>query len=376
MPIPCIAQAVSEDVSIFYAVEPDPEVADLNTVPVVWYQVPVTGESLDATISSALSERILSSRGIAGSRKASGEVGGALNFEVQATEFLYDALLCALQADKDLYAKTGTTTWNALEPVKNGTTKHCLALLKRVRVGEGLYDWYIFRGCQISSLSIDIQPNSLITGTVNVMGLRPQAPIHNTSPAGGFHPFYVRNSDDTDWEILQVLKSDLSGWEDFQVRTVPPENWVYVTLPAAPLMSGGESLRDLQIITDGSTLDATLQNLSLTLDNQLRTQSTIGSTFPVGIGAGRLSVTYAGPVYYRNPSIFNAFLSDSAVQVSGQLLDENGNGIRFDSDAAKVFAGTVPQATSPDQDLLVSTEIEAFEAPAQGGAIRITRIAA
>ena len=337
MATPCTQFGSTSEVALYYAVEPTATTTDLATATLTLYQVPMTGESLDAALTSAVSEQITSQRSYAGSKLVQGEVTGAFSYEMQAGAFFYDMLIAVLQANKTM-AASGSTNWAAASAIKNGSTKHCLAFVKRVQVGTNSYDWYIFRGCQIGSLSAEIQPNSLITGSINVMGVRPQAPIE---------------------------------------ASAKPAGWTLTDAPVLGLMSGVDSLQGFAISSGGTPTGVTMQNISFTIENQLRQQPAVGlgHPFAAGVASGRLSVKFSGSAYYANPTIFEAFLDDDTLEIEGSLLDAAGNGISFECGTVKVTAGSIPMASAPDQDLLISSEFQAFE-DATTGTISITKIAA
>ena len=333
----CPAFGSTSEVTLYYAVEPETETEDLSDETVNWFQVPITGESLDAALTSAVSEQITPQRSYAGSKLVQGEVTGSFNYEMQANDFFFDMLVAVLQADETL-AASGTASWVDDGTIQNGSTKHCLAFLKRVGVADGKYDWYVFRGCQIGSLSAEIQPNALITGSIGLMGVRPQAPIE---------------ADDA------------------------PAGWEFEDAPTMDLMSGVDSLQDFSIASDGTPTGVTMQNISFTIENQLRQQPAVGlgHPFSAGIASGRLSVKFSGSAYYADPLIFRSFLDDDTLTIEGSLLDAQDNGISFECGFVKVTAGSVPMASAPDQDLLISSEFQAFEDDTTG-TITITKHAA
>jgi Phage tail tube protein len=435
----CPSYGSSSEVSLWYAIDPDPATAipdgSLVGNAFTWYGIPMTGESIAANLSSTISEQITPQRSYAGSKLSQGEVSGSFNYECQASQFMYNMLLCALQstqpislgsvqvagtsgvsinavgvtvnasrtinltgltatlgatytvridgedfsftaantvlndiatglaaainADDDYTAAASTatitisagaglsdiefdsyttTTWAPGESVTNGSTKNCLVFLKRVLVGSGKYDYYLFRGVQIGSLSFEIQPSSLITGTCNLMGIKPDAPLENVDQ---------------------------------------PTYWTFVDPPVKPLMSGVDSLRDFAIQTSaGVSSGVVMQSLSFTIDNQLRQQQAIGinSPFAAGIASGRFMASFSGSAYYANPRIYNDFVQDRELKITGKLIDGEGDGFQFLADFVKVTQGGLPMAESPDQDLLITTEFRAFES-ASNGTLKLTRLA-
>ncbi len=337
----CPLFASSSEVAIFYTADTF-GTADIETSDTVtWYEVPMTGEAVDASLTSAVSERITQQRSYAGSKLVQGEVSGSVNYELQASDFIYDALICALQADKKLSVENGGTDWSDDETIYNGTTKHCLAFLKRVQVGNNLYDWYIFRGVQIGSISMEIQPNALLSGTINLMGVRPQEAIESV---------------DT------------------------PATWTLVSAPVLDLMSGVDSLKNFEITVGDTAAAITMQSVTFTIENSLRQQQAVGidSPFAAGVASGRLMATYSGQSYYSSPAVYNALLGDDPVAIRGDLVDATGAGFTFHSAYVKVTEGTIPLAGGPDQDLMIATSFQAFESIDSGaeGTIRLTKLSA
>lgn len=435
----CPSFGSSSEVSLWYAVDPDPSAAipDGSVVgsPFTWHGVPMTGESLSANLTSSVSEQITPQRSYAGSKLTQGEVSGGINFECQANQFIYNMLICALQAPQAISlgsvqvagsagvvinavggtvnasrtvnltgvtplsgatytiridgqdfsftatttvlndiatglaalinadseytasAATGTVTisagaglsviefdsftvasWAPGEAIVNGSTKNCLVFLKRVKVGTDKYDFYLFRGVQVGTMSFEVSPNALVTGALSLMGIRPDTPIENASP---------------------------------------PTYWTFTDIPAGPMMSGSDSLRDFEIQNaSGVSTEVVMQSLSLSIDNQLRQQTAVGinSPFSAGVASGRLMATFSGSAYYANPRIYSDFIADSELKIVGKLVDSEGDGFQFLADYVKVTQGGLPMAESPDQDLMIDTEFRAFES-ASNGTLKLTRLA-
>lgn len=331
----CAAYSSTSEVSLYYTA--DTADTTLWTSTLTWTPVPMTGESISTNLSSVISEQITPTRSYAGSKLSQGEVSGSFNFEAQAGNFFFDMLIAVLQADKKTSVNTnsGGSTWADEATIKNGSTKHCFAFLKRIQVASGDYDWYIFRGVQIGSMSMDISPNALITGTVNVMGVRPEAPVEDSAKPG---------------------------------------TWTLSDLTTLPLMSGVDSLQNFDILAGATSSGVTMQSVAINFDNQLRQQQAVGinSIYAAGVASGRFMATYSGSAYYANPTIYNAFVNDTDLSITGQLLDSSGNGIQLDSDYVKVTSGSIPTADGADQDLMISTEFRAFE-DSTNGTVLITK---
>lgn len=343
----CSAFSSTSEVTLWYAADQDipDSSAGLGQLvdgdPVLWLPINMTGESISTNLTSAVSEQITANRSYAGSKLTQGEVSGAINYELQASTFVYDMLVSILQANEDTAFEASSNSWTAGNSIQNASSKHCFALLKRVAVADGNYDWYVFRGVQASSMSFDISPNALITGSINIMGVRPDDPIEATS-----------------------------------LSEIP--NWTFAAAEELPLMSGVDSLKNFSIAAwNGATWDetgVTMQSVTITLDDQLRQQNAIGinSIYAAGVASGRFKATYSGSAYYADPKIYSAFVNDTKIQIQGSLLDSDGNGFSFLSDFVKVTSGSIPTAGGADQDLMISTDFQAFE-DTINGTIKLTR---
>lgn len=431
----CPSFGSSSEVSLWYNIDPDPTAGIPSTF--TWFNIPITGETINASLTSTISEIITPQRSFAGSKLTQGEVGGDINIELQASPFLYNMLLAVLQANQPIdvgadlvagtagvainavgtlvdddrtinltgltategasysvmidgvnftyvagttpststiatgiaalidassaYASTATSAtitvsagaglseitftswtpaaWAPGEAVINGSTKNCLTFLKRVQITDTTYDYYPFRACQIGKMTLDMKPGALITGSVSMMGVRPDTPLEAvTAPVG----------------------------------------WTFVDSPALPIMSGVDSLESLEIQTSaGVDSGATLQDFNITFDNQLRQQQAVGlgHPFAAGVASGRFMASASGTAYYANPRIYNDFLNDAALKIVGVLKDDDGNGFSFLMDYVKVTSGSLPEASGPDQDLTIKTEFRAFES-ATNGTVKLTKLAA
>lgn len=339
----CPSFGSSSEVSLWYAADAEivvnslGEASQLSATPTEWSPVPMTGEAINTNLAVSISGQITSNRSYANSLLTRGEVVGTINFEAQANTFLYDMLICALQANFTTSFEGGSS-WLPMVDMRNASSKHCFALLRRVPVSGG-YDWYVYRGCQVGGISFEISPNALITGVVSFTGIRPDDVIEAQASV-------------TDWTFL-------------------PETYL-------PLMSGGGSLKNFFISSwnapNWETVDVTMQSISLAIDNQLRSQGTVntGSIYSGGIGSGRFRATFSGSAYYSNPALYTALLNDTRIRIGGRLLDSEGDGFEFESTLAKVVSREPPMAGGPEQDIIVGTEFQAFE-DLVNGTLRLTK---
>lgn len=318
----CPAFGSTSEVALFYAEDADPSVA----VPVdqIWTAVRMTGESMDMNITSTISDEITPSRSYADSLITQGEVSGGFSFEASFL-FLDDFLVAALQSSE------GIGGWATAEEITNESTKPCLMFCKRISIA-GVYHYFVFRGCQVSSLSLKMEPGALVTGDCSVMGV------------GG-------EVQDAAWA------TDVGG------------PMVFNAAPTNPLLSGVDSLT-IDSFTDEAAvaLNATFQNLTITFDNQLRQQFQVGgsSIYAAGTASGRFMCTIDSTQYYNSHNIYDQLVADKIVKLQFSLADSAGDNYRFTLDKLKVQSGATPLAGGPDQDLLISPKMQAFQDAVKG----------
>jgi hypothetical protein len=309
----CPAFGSTSEVALFYAVDADPSAP----VPAnqVWTAVRMTGESLDQNITSTVSEEITPDRAFSDSVPTQGEITGGFSFEASFL-FLDDWLVAALQSSE------GIGGWATGETITNESTKACLMLCKRINVG-GTYHYYVYRGIQVSSLSLKMSPGAIVTGDVSVMGV------------GG-------EVQDAAWAATMTFNA----------------------APTNPLMSGVDSLT-IDSFTDVNdvAIPVTFQELTITFDNQLRQQFQVGgsSIYAAGTASGRFKCMVDSTQYYADHSIYDQLVADSIIKMQFTLEDSAADSYQFTLNKLKVLSGAVPLAGGPDQDLLISPSMQAFQ---------------
>lgn len=311
----CPVYGDTSKVSLYYTIDTDPSAALTGTE--TWYPVRMTGESLDLNLTSTVSDEITANRSYSNSKLTQGEVTGGFTFDASRYA-LEDFLICALQNGKDLHFQT--TPWADNEAISNASSPKCLMFIKVIDLGASK-NYFIYRGCQISSLTINMEPGALVSGEVTLMGVG-------------------ASQTDTD------------------------PGWTFTAANTDPLMSGVDSVKSLTLKdSSDATVSVTFQNLSITFDNQLRQQYAIGtdSIYAAGTGSGRFMCTMSSTQYYSGHEIYDAIVADDYLKLTFSLTDSAGNGFDFNFNYVKVQSGAVPLAGGPDSDLLISPELQAFE---------------
>lgn len=329
----CPAYGSSSGVSIFYAVDSDPDAAISPTQ--AWNEVPFTSDSLAGNLTSSQSERITAARAYAGSAITAGEVSGSLGFETEANVFMNTMIQAALQSSS---APSGTA-------VKNGSTPMCLMFCKRIKRGTG-YDYYVFRGVQVDSMSLNISPGSFITGELALQGIRMGAGVLGATDGSN--------------DVLETA----------------PVGWTFTEYTSGDIMSSVFAIQNLEVQDSaGDDIGVIARELSLTLSNQLRQQQAIGTgtPFAAGIASGRFMATASLEAYYAGPTIVDAMFNDQELKLTFDLVDPDGKGWTFLMDKCKITSSPPPMAEGPDQDLMSSTDLQGFES-STNGSIKVTRL--
>lgn len=292
--------------------------------------IPFTSESLSEKLTSAQSAAMRDDRQFAGSRLVRGESTGDVGMEV-AYGLWFDELLSGVLQTPILPADPISL---ASDPIQNGADKTFFLFEKRLEAESG-QQYSIFQDCQINTLSFDVQSNTLANMSMGVVGL---ASSNSTSEGGGSYVAY-----------------DLS--EQFDTNSALVE-----------FKTAGDV-----------AIDVTAQSLSLALDNQMRGQQAVGSFYNAGNASGRFKATMSGSLYFRNMTLYDNFIANTAIKTFITLTDDSGNYYKFAMENVKVTSHDVA-AGGADQDLIVSVELQGFPAagslPVANKTLTVTRYTA
>lgn len=293
-----------------------------------WLDLPFTSESLSEKLTSAQSAAMRDDRQFAGSRLVRGESSGDVGLEMTYGLWFDEILQGVLQAAAPFPAAPISTQSDDLP---NEKTKVFFAFQKKLEAESG-FQFMRFYDCQIGMLSLDIQSNALATMSMSVIGLNS---ANDTSElAGASHVLY-----------------DL----DDQMDT-------------------NSALLEFKELND-TTIDVTAQNLTLTIDNQMRGQQAVGSFYNAGNASGRIKATMSANVYFRNQDLFDRFIANTGIKIALTLSDSAGNYYKFAMDNVKVTSYDV-NAGGADQDLMATLEFQAFPDSGNQKTITVTRYTA
>jgi hypothetical protein len=208
---------------------------------------------------------------------------------------------------------------------------------------DGDDHFFIFSGQKASSLSLSMTTGSIISGDIGFMGATPSASATSKDGDG-----YTASS-------TNELMNSVSNVKGLSLHSIA---------------SNGTAT----LITD-----TTFQELSLSIDNNMREQPGIGSLFSQGIGSGRIKVEASATMYFANREVYDKFLTGGSMQLRFQLTDSKdvyGNRYGFVLPELKI-ASYEAAATGADSDIMatVSFTCQADTLSGTGSSIIITRIA-
>jgi hypothetical protein len=124
------------------------------------------------------------------------------------------------------------------------------------------------------------------------------------------------------------------------------------------------------VVEDGTPLTTAIQSIQLQLDNALRSQSAVGSKFPVGIGLGRQTISGSVDAYFEDGTLYDKFLNHEASSLSFDFADAAGNRMRVT--LPKVFfTSDNPAPGGIDQDVMQNLQYQAIMDPATACQIQI-----
>lgn len=122
-----------------------------------------------------------------------------------------------------------------------------------------------------------------------------------------------------------------------------------------------------------------VKSLSISLDNNLRTQDAIGVLGAAGVGSGTLKITGNIEVYFADGTLYDKFLNSTASSFSVTVLDNTdgtmANGYNILIPKLKFTSADI-KAGAMNQDIMVSMAYEALMDPITGAEIVIDRFGA
>jgi hypothetical protein len=237
--------------------------------------VRITGTTLGLSKDSNQSAEIRSDRQIADFRLGANQVGGDISFELSCLSF--DSFLKSVLASADWTGDNGS--------IKAGQTRQSWSFVRHFAdMTASQKPYYIYRGCELNSMTLTIAANAIITGSFSVFGKS------------------------------QTLAADLS---DLGTPTFLPAT----TTKSLDSFSG--SLKE-----SGATI-AVVTEMSLTLENGIAARFVVGDKNSIDPSIGRSNLTGSITAFFEDSSLVEKFINETESSLEFVLPDAEGNSLTF-----------------------------------------------
>ena len=270
-----------------------------------------TGESLVFNVETASSSQIRSDRNVSDVVRTQASTSGDVQFELSYGSF--DTLLEGLMMG----------TW-ATDVLKNGTTLKSFSIEKYF---EGLNKYHTFKGLRVSSMSLDLGAGDMVTGSFAFLG---KGIATGTSSASTGTP------------------------------TAANSNSIFNAVDNVTVLKEG-----------GSTYSDKVMSLSLSVENNLRANQSVGSLEATRIGFGQFNVSGSMSVYFQNQGVFDKFVNGTDSSIEFTLSDgTNSYNVlipKVEYTAANVTAG------GANSDVMAEVEFTAKYDATNDCTLKITR---
>lgn len=291
--------------------------SDLSFVPEVTYgttpgvpsmqRLRHTGDSLVLTKETFVSDEIRSDREIVDLRHGTHTVSGDIPFELSYGAF--DAFLEAA-----LFSSFST------DVLKVGTSVKSFTMESRF---VDISQYQVFTGCMVNTLSLDIRPNAMVTGTIGIIGKG--STVSGTSLGAPV---------------------DVATSAPFDAFT-------------GALLEGGGAI-------------ASVSQLQFSLDNNITPAFVLGSPSAAQQIFGRSNLTGTLTAYFESAALLNKFLNETESSLSVTLTDPDGNDIEIALPRIKYTSGE-NTVTSADEAVMLTMNFQALRSAADSSSIVITR---
>lgn len=211
--------------------------------------------------------------------------------------------------------------------IVNGTTDHSFSLEREY--GDLDEELALLKGFVVNGLSLNAQPEQIITGSFGFMGRSEES--KSTSASLG-----------------------------------APE-----AAPSSGVMNGVDNVTGF--LEGGSSVS--LLSLGFQLANNARERKVLGTLGPESMGKGKVGVTGTAEVYYADSSLMDKYLNFTASSLAALLQDADGNGYVIDFPRIKYTSGR-RVAGNPNADIVADMGFTAYRHPDEDVTVRIARFPA
>lgn len=325
-------------VSLAYAIDAAADASELTATK--FNYVPFTQEGFQLSKEAQMSTAIRGNRRPSGSKNTSGTASGSAGLEFGLTPFIDDMLEASMMSEwKPLMEDDGSGS-----PVEStndtylidSDLKKYVVFEKRIKntidgVKKNFFERYF--GSLINETSIEIGGSDLVTMSVNTMsvfGDLESADADSDEDAGGMATEYLAPED---YEIADASNNVKKA-----------------------------TLKDDQ----GTELEVVFSDLSISITNNVREQSAVGSEFAAGMGMGKVAVQVSGTIYYYDDSVLKAHLANGSLNAEITIETKEGSYVMI-LPKAKAEAPNA-NAGGENQDYTQSLTLNGEEGEAEVGA--------
>lgn len=270
-----------------------------------------TGSSLKVAKDSFVSEELRADRQIADFRHGVKRVEGGIDFELSYGGVFDDVFEAVLGG-----------TW-ATDTLKAGTARKSFCIVREFTdVDDAGADVYMsFTGCELDQLSLTVNPNGIVTGSVTVLG------------------------------------------QDGSTDTTAPGTFTAATT-AKPFDSFSGSL------SEGGSPIAIVTGLELQIANGLATRYAVGSDTTLRPSQGKINVTGTVTAFFESKALVDKFLNETESSIEFSLTD-GANTYTFELPRIKYSDADAP--TNGDGPITLSLPFQALYDATDASNIIITR---
>ncbi|MBX0289723.1 hypothetical protein K3G63_04700 [Hymenobacter sp. HSC-4F20] len=275
----------------------------------------LTGGGLSEQSGYTTSNEIRSDRQNSDMRLTSREAGGDFPFEMSYESF--DDLLAAFMCNN----------W-ATDTLKPGTLDKYFAYERTDNMGGGVFDYELFKNCQINTFNLSISPRSLMTGSFGVMASEMQA---NTAPITG------------------------------STYAEPPQTSVFSSAEASgELMINGAVVGYLMALTISGT-------------NNMQGREQLFSPYLDGMRKGKFDFGGELTTYFRTKALRDLQRADGYVDLKLTIGNDTDGTYEFVMSRVKL-ANTAKNTPGNNEDVMLNTAFTANYDTTDGASLIITRI--
>lgn len=269
-----------------------------------------TGDSLIQSKDSFQSEELRADRAIVDVTMGNTQTGGGMDFEFSYGSF-DDFLVAALYAD----------TTDLAAGITNGVTEHSFTIEKSF---PNVPFYQVFSGVHINTLSLNIQGNSTITGSFDLLGT-------------GYESGTTTIADST----IAASTGNIFNSYDLSIR----ENGIEIGIGLS---------------------------LALNINNNLQAAFALGDDEAKEVIDGRCIVDGTIQIYFEDATIYDKFKNDTESSIEVDLKDTLG-AVQYTIELPRIKYTTADNPVSDEGPVNVSMAFQALQDATEGHTIKITK---